>query len=180
MKATALREFDIPFVGLKLGEHVFTYEIGKSFFSLFADSMVQECDLYVHLTFDKKKETFFVLEFFVDGTVETTCDRCLNPVVLQINARNRMVVKFENQASRVDLDDPDVWLLEPQAVQLNVAQQLFELVNLQLPLRVTCDMDAMSEKTCDPSVTEQLRKLAQEQPPTTDPRWNKLKELGDQ
>ena len=180
MKTAALREFDIPFVGLKLGEHVFTYEIGQSFFELFEQSMVHECDLFVHLTFDKKKETFFVLEFYVDGTVETSCDRCLNPVVLQINGRNRMVVKFEDQASRVDFDDPDVWLLEPQSVILNVAHQIFELVNLQMPLRVTCDMDAMMDKECDTAVIERLNQQPEEKPNTPDPRWNKLKELGDQ
>ncbi len=172
-----LRLYDIPFVGLSEGEHAYTYEIDHVFFEAFDQSPIHNGDLYVRLTLDKKKESFFVLDFFVDGTIETECDRCLDTITLQAHGRQQVMVKFEDEASQKDYDDPDVMLLEPKATQFNIAQQLFEIINLQLPMRKTCEMDAIADKTCDPAVIEKLHKLQEEDEKPIDPRWEQLKSI---
>lgn len=178
MEHEQLRQFDIPFVGLNEGEHAYTFEIDRSFFAAFPESLIQDGDLYVRLTLDKKKESFFVLDFFVDGTINTECDRCLDPITLQLHGRQQVMVKFEDEASQKDYDDPDVMLLDPKDTSLNIAQQLFELINLQLPMRKTCDMDAIADKSCNQAVLDKLTHLdEQDEEPEVDPRWEQLKQL---
>lgn len=171
-----LAHFDINFIGLKPGIHRFSYEIDNSFFEAFEKSLLNSGDLYVHLTFDKEKETFFVLDFFVDGTVNTTCDRCLEPVQVQINGNYRIAVKFDTEeASRITVD-PDLILLPTSAVKLNVAQQIFEFINLMMPIRVTCSMDVMGNKQCNEEVVKHILNKAPDTGPERDPRWDALKD----
>lgn len=178
MEHEQIRLYDIPFVGLKEGEHAYSFEIDGHFFELFEQSPIRSGDVYVRLTLDKKKESFFVLDFFVDGTIDTECDRCLNDITLQVHGNQRVMVKFEDEASQKDYDDPDVMLLEPKDTHLNIAQQLFEIINLQMPLRKTCEMDAIEDKSCNPAVLEKLSHLEkQEEASPIDPRWEQLKQL---
>jgi hypothetical protein len=51
-----LREYTIPFVGLKNGVHHYNYELDDQFFSRFEDSIVRKCHLFIDLSFDKKRE----------------------------------------------------------------------------------------------------------------------------
>lgn len=172
-----LAHFDINFIGLKAGVHRFSYEIDSSFFEAFEKSLLTSGDLYVHLTFDKEKETFFVLDFFVDGTVHTSCDRCLEPVQVQINGNYRIAVKFDSEADTRATEDPDLLLLPPNAVKLNVAQQIFEFINLMMPIRVTCSMDVMGNKPCNEEVVKHiLNKAPDTKGPESDPRWDALKD----
>lgn len=173
-----LRQFDIPFVGLQEGQHVYTYTIDTAFLQAFPDRLIQHGDVYLHLTLDKQKEHFFVLTFFIDGTIDTECDRCLNDLTLQVHATHRVVVKFEDRASQKDQGDPDVMVLSLKATTLNIAQQLFELLHMQLPMRKTCEMDALEEKQCNPKVVEKLNKLSPGEDPEIDPRWEQLRKLG--
>ena len=53
-----LREYVIPFIGLKNGLHHFNFEIGAPF-SHFPDSLIRECGLFVDLAFDKRKDFSF-------------------------------------------------------------------------------------------------------------------------
>ena len=57
-----LREFKIPFVGLKEGKHEFDYRIDNTFFDLFDFDEFYSSDIRVRLDF-VKKATFFELNF---------------------------------------------------------------------------------------------------------------------
>ncbi len=49
-----LKEFLIPFIGLKLGKHQFEYQINKTFFDNFEYDEFESSDIKVKLTLDKK------------------------------------------------------------------------------------------------------------------------------
>ena len=85
--------YEIPFAGLKPGKHILTFEIDNKFFKIFDQPPVNEGDLYVHLTFDKRRENFFVLDLFIDGSVHSECDRCLSPVEIQVNGNHQIIIK---------------------------------------------------------------------------------------
>ena len=63
-------------MGLRVGVHQFEYQIDSGFFKHFEDSPISQCDVKVRLEFEKA-ETLFTLMFFIDGTVGTACDTCL-------------------------------------------------------------------------------------------------------
>ena len=52
---TNIKEFLIPFVGLKIGKHFFDFEINSSFFDAFEYSPIQNGVLNAKLELDKKE-----------------------------------------------------------------------------------------------------------------------------
>ena len=87
-----LRAYQIPFVGLKFGEHHFNFVLESSFFSHFEESLVKEGQVFVDLTFDKK-ERLFVLNFDISGSIKSECDRCGQPFDLPIHGNYTIYVK---------------------------------------------------------------------------------------
>jgi DUF177 domain-containing protein len=169
-------KYEILFVGLKPGKHIFTYEIDNQFFQGFENSMIQKCDVFVHLTFEKKKETFFVLDFFIDGIVQTDCDRCLADINLQVNNHYQLIIKVKHLEEQNN-DDPNVIYLEENQNSFNVKQLLFEYINLSFPIRKVCEDDIMETKTCNKEVMSLLEKEREEPEEEIDPRWDLLKNL---
>jgi hypothetical protein len=64
----AMKEFTIPFVGLKEGKHQFEFTIDKTFFAHFEYDDFSQASLQGQLTLDKKS-TFLELHFEVSGPV---------------------------------------------------------------------------------------------------------------
>jgi outer membrane protease len=64
------REFEIAYVGLKTGEHNYSFEIGKEFFDLVeADSSEFE-DIHINVDVKfVKHQNFFELTFSVNGRI---------------------------------------------------------------------------------------------------------------
>ena len=68
-----LKQYIIPFIGLKQGKHLFNYEIDNTFFEAFGFNEFNNSSLQVTLVFEKKT-TFFELNSEVIGTVNVDCD----------------------------------------------------------------------------------------------------------
>ena len=171
-----LSNYEIPFAGLKTGKHVFTYEIGEEFFENFEYSPIKEGDVYVHLTFDKK-ESFFILSFFIDGSVITDCDRCLEDFELPINGFYNLYVKFSDNEAKEDNDDPDVIFISRSDISINVATLIYDYINLSLPIQKTCEMSVLGKKKCNEEIIKKLNETAPKEAEKTDPRWDLLKNL---
>ena len=172
-----LKEFNIPFVGLKLGDHVFDYEIDNSFFEFFGFDEFHKSDIQVKLTF-AKKNNLFELNFAMTGSVNLDCDISLEPFDQPIDGNYSMVVKFGPEYN----DDNDEILIIPhEEYQINVSQFIYELIVLSLPSK------RVHPKVLDGTMeSEALKKLKdleldKEDPAESkdeiDPRWDKLKGL---
>mgnify|MGYP000433264060 CR=1 FL=1 len=62
------REFEVTFVGLKPGIHVFEYEIGDEFFTEKAGHPLSHLEAFVKMSLDKHSG-FLMLKFEVGGNV---------------------------------------------------------------------------------------------------------------
>lgn len=172
-----LKQFNIPFVGLKQGNHVFEYEIDNTFFEAFDFDEFHNSHIKVRLDF-LKKSSLFELQFEAKGTVNLDCDVSLEPFDLELDGTFDLIVKFGPEYN----DDSDEILIIPhEAFQINVSQFIYELVILSLPSK------RVHPKVLDGSMeSEALKKLKElevnnESPADskeeTDPRWDKLKGL---
>lgn len=172
-----LREFEIPYVGLKVGVHNFEYDIDGKFFQHFEESLISDCKVHVRLEFEKK-ETFFVLNFFIDGTVSTECDRCLVPFNKGIFGDYTCYIKFAEDPTRQG-DDAEVIYISRDETIIDVSHLVYEYINLCLPMqRLGCEKPGL-EPQCNKEV---LKYIANEKetglkPGETDPRWEALKNL---
>ena len=68
-----LKEYTIPFIGLKLGLHHFNYKIEKTFFEYFEYDDFNDAQVNVDVTL-LKNTTLLELNFKITGTVNVNCD----------------------------------------------------------------------------------------------------------
>ena len=150
--------YTILFKGLSLGSHVFDWTIDGSFFALYEMTEISDACIQVQLTLVKHTH-FLELDFELNGWVEVTCDRCLDPLKLDLATEARLYVKFDDDASEDDQDqDLDLIILSHNDDRLDVAQYLYEYAHLSLPIRRVHPDDANGHSTCN---AEMIRKLKQ-------------------
>ena len=123
-------EFIIPFVGLKQGKHVFEFDITDAFFDTFEYSIIQKGKVHIEFTLDKK-DTMMVGEFQVEGSVETSCDRCNDSIEVPIEGEFRLVYKFDNK----EFEDEALVIIYPEEYELHIKDTLLEFMTVLLPIR---------------------------------------------
>ena len=174
----AIKEYTIPFVGLKQGNHKFEYEISNDFLTLFDFEEFNSSAVNVALDFHKKG-THFELNFEIEGSVNVNCDVTTEPFDLPLSNKLYLVVKFGEEFN----DENEELLILPHGeYEVNVAQYIYECIVLGVPSkRVHPGVEDGSLKS---DILERLESLAPkmkkesiEAEDEIDPRWNKLKNL---
>ncbi len=127
-----------------------------------------------------KHTRFLELSFVLNGWGEVCCDRCLDPLKLDIISEAQLYVKFGDHITEDDSDDSDVVILPHGEDQLDIAQYLYEYAHLSLPIRRVHPDDINGRSTCN---AEMIRKLEQylvkdnENNSVVDSRWDHLKDI---
>lgn len=170
----ALRQFDIAFVGLKPGEHTFEYQITDSFFENYGPQDFSDCNATVKLLFDKKSN-FFLLKFEIGGKVTVNCDRCGQPFELQLWDDFDQVVKLVDNPEEMNSDeDPDVAYISKTESHLNVAEWIYEFINLSIPMQRIHPDDSTGKSGCDPKVLDMLDQMNRQANEKENPIWKDL------
>ncbi len=172
-----LKEYTIPFVGLKQGLHQFEYEIDNTFFEHFEYDEFNAAAVKVDLEFDKKT-TMLELQFNITGTVNVNCDLTNEPFDLPIENEFLLVVKFGDEYN----DENEELLILPHGeYEVNIQQYIYELIVLALPHKRV--HPGVEDGTLDSDILEKLDELSPKEKTIennneeTDPRWDKLKNL---
>ena len=174
-----LREFEIPYVGLRVGVHKFDYDIDAKFFEFFEESPIRDCKVHVKLEFEKK-ETFFAFNFFIDGLVKTECDRCLEPFNKNIFGDFTCYIKFSEDPKQLS-DEDEVLFISRDETIIDTAQLVYEYINLCLPIqKIGCEKPG-EEPQCNKEVLKYIvnaeREAQEKKEVEADPRWAALKNL---
>lgn len=168
------RIFDIAFVGLKEGPHRFSYDIDDQFFANYAAPDFTDAHLQVDVEFDKKT-SFFLLKFDITGTVTATCDRCGDPLLLNIWDEFKLAVKLvEDPAALPPDEDPDVAYLAKTESLLNVADWIYEFTLLSVPMQRVHPTDHSGQSTCNKEVLRILGEMQAKTEPEKNPIWKDL------
>ncbi|WP_430811740.1 MULTISPECIES: YceD family protein [unclassified Carboxylicivirga] len=176
-----LKNYSIPFKGLKEGKHLFNYEIGDEFFALFEQPLVEKGQLKACVELSKSS-ALFSLNFTIEGQVETICDNCLGTLTIPLSNTSLVYIKFGEE-----YDEPteEIIVLPHNEHAVNVAQLIYELICVALPIRHLHPEDEDGNVTCDAEMLNQLNdylvdeETEEEQDDDTDPRWAALKNLVD-
>ena len=162
----SLKDFNIPFSGLKIGKHIFDYSIDNQFFKHYNYEEFNDANIKIDVILDKKS-TFFELHFSHKGTINVPCDISNENFDLPIKGSLLLIVKFGEEFN----DENDEILILPHGeFQVNVAQYIYEMIALSVPLK-RIHPAALNEKEEEFDDTEE-----QETNDTIqDPRWDKLK-----
>ncbi|TXD51363.1 MULTISPECIES: YceD family protein [unclassified Polaribacter] len=169
-----LKEFSIAFVGLKEGKHEFKYSIDNKFFEAFNFDEYVNSSIKVLLTF-VKKSTLFELVFTAEGSVEVPCDVTNELFDQEIKSELPLVVKFGPEFNN---ENEEILVISHEAYELNVAQFIYEMIVLAVPNKRV--HPKVLDGTMESEALNKLRELEIKKVKaveTTDPRWDKLKNL---
>jgi uncharacterized metal-binding protein YceD (DUF177 family) len=174
------REFEIAYVGLKPGIHEYDYEIKDKFFEAFQQQDFTHCKAHVKLTLDKKS-SFMLLKFEIGGNVEVTCDRCNNNLPLELWDEFNITVKMVEEAELMNgqEDDPDVYSIDRNESHIDVANWIYEFINLSIPMQKVCSFEKMDGPHCNKSALDLLKKLEAKKEETSNPIWKGLEKFKD-
>ena len=170
-----LKEFNIPFSGLKLGKHHFEYQIDKAFFDSFDYDEFNAASVHVDVILEKMN-TVMELEMHAKGTVNVACDISNEPYDQPVEGSLKLVIKFGEAYSD---EDDEILVLPHGEYQFSIAQYVYEMIVLSVPSK------RVHPGVLDGSLhSELLRKLQELQPKETgnkteqtDPRWDALRNL---
>jgi uncharacterized metal-binding protein YceD (DUF177 family) len=172
-----LKEFTIPFVGLKQGEHHFDFKIDNTFFLHFEYDEFNKAEVSANVLLLKKSNSL-EFHFNVDGIVNVYCDLSNEPYNQKILGDHHLVVNFGDEFN----DEDDALLIVPHGTyEVNIQQYLYELVVLSLPAKRI--HPGVEDGTLDSEILEKLKELTPKDieeissENETDPRWDELKKL---
>jgi len=175
-----LREFTIPFVGLKLGEHQFEFNIGKQFFEYFEYDEFNDADIKLVVTLTKKV-TLLEFELSFDGFVNVNCDVTNEPYNQEISGEYHLVVKFGDSFNN---ENDDLLIVPHGSSEVNIQQYVYESLVLAMPARRI--HPGIEDGTLKSDILIKLEELSlkqeninnsSEEDEATDPRWDLLKKL---
>jgi uncharacterized protein len=151
-----LKHFNINFGSLSDGEHQFTYELDAKFLENFEASLLQDAKATAQVILHKQVG-ILRLEFDLVGTVPAICDVCAEEFELSVSAEETVLVKFVSEVP--EADSTEIIYLEHGSSFLNVAQQLYEMLILSIPIRKVHPLDADKKPTCNPDTLAVLKSI---------------------
>lgn len=167
-----LNHFIIPFIGLKAGNHSFTFEIDDKFFEHFEYSEIRKGKLHIDCLLEKQ-DRMMVLYFDIAGMVRVPCDRCAEEFDQHIEGRQKLIVKFGLDRTE---ESEEILVISEKEHELDVSQFLYEYIHLLLPIKKVHGTDENGNSLCDPEVIRYISEI--EDHPVVSPR-DMLKKLKD-
>ena len=170
-----MKAYSIPFIGLKIGNHDFEYDIDQSFFDYFEYQDFNDVNVKVDVLLNKK-ETLLELHFKIDGYVTVNCDVTNEPYNQAIADTFNLVVKFGQAYNDENID---ILIIPHGEHEINIQQYIYELIILAVPAKRL--HPGIADGTLNSDILNKLDELSPKEDNNnkkdTDPRWDTLKKL---
>jgi uncharacterized metal-binding protein YceD (DUF177 family) len=173
------REFEIAWLGLKLGEHEYEFSIGDEFMrERGAPEELHGWNAQVKLNFDRQ-QSFFRLHFDVSGSVTVPCDRCGDDFLLPLWDEFDLLIKLtgDEEDDRETDDEADVAFLSRHETVIDISSWIYEFVMLSLPLQRVHPLNADGEPGCNPEALRLLSQLSAKEDAPEHDIWKGLKNI---
>lgn len=180
-KMKTLKSFTVQFASLAEGEHFFDYHIDNKFFKHFEVSLIHEANLDVKLHLVKFLSNL-EFNFTISGTVRVPCDICVEEFDLAIEGQDAIIVKVVQEIPE-DNDEYNVIFVDESTHSINIAEMLYELITLSIPMRKVHPKAKKGVKGCDPKILKYLKESESEASAINEaanninPVWDELKKL---
>ena len=169
---------NIAFVGLKNVVHTFEFELNEQIIYKYPDSIIKKGHLVSKIKLDKK-DSFFILNFEIDGKAELLCDRCVELFDYEMIFDFTLVVKFAERETKIG-DEEDVIYLSKSDTHIEMSDILYDYITIHIPIQILHPNTKEGLIGCNPEVINKLRLFEPKdvvEKELEDPRWEKLKQL---
>lgn len=161
-----IRIFNLPFKGLVSGVHTFEYEIKDDFFSSYDTLSEYEGVLQVKVLLHKK-ENSNKIDVLITGELKTTCDRCLDSMVLPLCVEDTLYIKI---AEEDEQERENVIFVAEDDKEVDLCQLFYEIILTGIPQNKKHEIE-----DCNAEMIDKLTNL--EKKKEIDPRWKELEKL---
>ncbi|PWL39945.1 hypothetical protein DKG77_03710 [Flagellimonas aquimarina] len=170
-----LKEFFIPFSGLKLGKHEFEYDIDNTFFESFEYQEFNDASVHITAILDKMNN-MMELDIEAKGTVNVDGDLTGEPFDQPILSNLHLVIKFGEE---YDDENDEILVIPHGEHKVNISQYIYEMLVLAVPQKRI--HPGVLDGTLQSEILDKLEELqpkeVKEESENTDPRWDDLKKL---
>jgi len=174
----ALKSYDIKFSGLKNGKHQYRFHLDRSFFEKFNYDEFAACTFDILVDFDKS-DNLLKFNIQTSGTVNVPCDISGEFFDQPVKGNLDFIVKFGESYND---DREDLIILPYNAYQINIAQQIYESVLLNVPVKRIHPDIVSGKKSAENAryivnYQDETEEIKEEQTNEIDPRWAALKKI---
>lgn len=154
-----LKKYSIAYKGLGIGSHHFEFDVDDRFFEAFDGSEIRRGHASVAIDLEKQSR-LMTLAFKIEGEVEVTCDRCLEEFFQPVLFDGTLQVRFSETEKE---SDGEILWISPNESELELAQYIYESINLGLPYRRVHPTDAAGRSLCNPDMLSRFRIISEEE-----------------
>ncbi len=145
--------YTIPIAGLSDGDHSYDFRLDDQFFAFFQNPDILGGDVRVAVKVEKSSNSLVAfLNFF--GTIRISCDFCLEEFNFPIKVSESIPYTLGMKPTNND----DIQTLPKDTVELDLTQDLYDIVVLEIPIQKQHPKDESGNPTCDLTMLELLKK----------------------
>jgi uncharacterized metal-binding protein YceD (DUF177 family) len=168
-----LNEYEIPFHGLKEGIHNFDFDVSDRFFEYFDNPDYFGGSLKVKVVLFREPQ-LLTLNFSIAGHVCVICDRCLEEYKCPVTSDESIFMRFGEIYEELD---NNIISIPRNEKRINVAQFIYELAVLNLPIKRIHPVDKDGNSECNPEMLKKIAEYNKTDKKQNDPRWDILREV---
>jgi uncharacterized protein len=131
VKKSVLNTFKIDIFRLENKQHLHEFEGDDNFFEELEQDLISKGHFKASVSLDKS-ETMIQMVYKITGSVELTCDRSLDLFDFPVNITQKIILKFSDHNEEIT---DELVLIDRNAQYINVAQDIFEFIGLQIPIK---------------------------------------------
>ena len=131
MKKNVLNTYKIDIFRLESKQYVHEFEGTNDFFEALDQELIQKGNFKATVVLNKN-ETMIQMMYHITGSVELTCDRSLDLFDFPVDITQKMILKFSDHNEEIT---EELILIDRNTQYINVAQDIFDFIGLQIPIK---------------------------------------------
>lgn len=152
-------EYIIDFKHIKKESEKRTYHLTDKFFSGIEDSMILSGDVSLEVSIVPQPASTYQVSLSYEGTIKVPCDRCLDPMTLEVEVEESLEVKLGESFND---ENNEVIELDAFSPEYDFSWVYYELLALHIPIQHT--HEDLSE--CNPDVLKYIVDVRPKEPNT--------------
>lgn len=131
MKKSILNTFKIDIFRLENKQYLHEFEGDNDFFEALDQNLIEKGHFKTTIVLNKN-ETMIQMIYTIIGSVELSCDRSLDLFDFPVNINQKMILKFSDHNEEIT---EELMLIDRNLQYINVAQDIFDFIGLQIPIK---------------------------------------------
>ena len=131
VQKSILNTFKIDIFRLENKQYVHEFEGNDDFFEALDQELIQKGNFKSKVVLNKN-ETMIQMIYKITGSVELTCDRSLDLFDFPVDITQKMILKFSDHNEEIT---EELVLIDRNTQYINVAQDIFDFIGLQIPIK---------------------------------------------